>query len=232
MSSILYDLVIFDCDGTLVDSLDGIVRSANLAMVELGLADGLARERIAAVVGLSLPEAMRVLLPEASPEDHDRAVAWYKSHYKRLADAGELTTPLFPGVRSTLERLRDHGISMAVATGKSLRGLERTLQEQNLTGFFEVLMTSDHAPSKPHPAMIEQILAATRGTPARTLMVGDTEFDLEMGHHAGVGTAAVTFGCHDRERLALAHPDHWLERFVDLLPVVGIAAMPTLESGG
>ncbi|MBF0191109.1 MAG: HAD-IA family hydrolase [Magnetococcales bacterium] len=220
--SIRYDLVIFDCDGTLVDSLDGIVRSVNLALVEVGLEEALPRERIAGVVGLSLFEAMSVLLPEYSPEWRARAVAAYKSHYQRLADGGELTTPLFPGVRATLESLRDHGITMAVATGKSLRGLERTVREQRLQGFFEVLMTSDHAPSKPHPAMIEQILAATGAAANRSLMVGDTVFDLEMGRHARVETAAVTFGCHDRRRLAEAAPDHWLDRLPELLPIVGI----------
>ncbi|MBF0272860.1 MAG: HAD-IA family hydrolase [Magnetococcales bacterium] len=217
-----YDLVIFDCDGTLVDSLDGIVRSANLALVEVGMGEGLPRERIAQVVGLSLHEAMSVLLPEQDAALHERAVTAYKRHYQRLADGGELTTPLFPGARATLESLREHGVTLAVATGKSLRGLERTLREQRLQGLFEVLMTSDHAPSKPHPSMIEQILAATGAVANRSLMVGDTVFDLEMGRNARVRTAAVTFGCHDRRTLAEASPDHWVERLPELLPIVGI----------
>ncbi|MBF0263192.1 MAG: HAD-IA family hydrolase [Magnetococcales bacterium] len=230
--SLRYDLVIFDCDGTLVDSLDGIVRSANLALAEAGGGPHLSMASIAAVVGLSLHEAMGVLMPEASEACRDQAVAAYKSHYQRLADGGELTTPLFPGVRATLDQLRRHGVTLAVATGKSLRGLERTLREQRLEGIFAVLMTADQAPSKPHPSMIEQILAATGHAPERCLMVGDTVYDLDMGRNAGVRTAAVTFGCHGREELAGSRPDHWLERMPDLLPVVGVAALdPSGELG-
>ncbi|MBF0614734.1 MAG: HAD-IA family hydrolase [Magnetococcales bacterium] len=222
MPGLAFDLVVFDCDGTLVDSLDGIVHAARLALAEMDGAPEVSREQIAAVVGLSLHQAMAVLLPEGSPALLDQAVGAYKRHYQHLADGGELTTPLFPGVRVTLEQLRDQGVTMAVATGKSLRGLERTLREQRLEGLFAVLMTSDQAPSKPHPAMIEQILAATLCAPDRTLMVGDTDYDLIMARHAGVRSAAVTYGCHDRIRLARAHPDYWLEQLPDLLPVVGI----------
>ncbi|MBF0339524.1 MAG: HAD-IA family hydrolase [Magnetococcales bacterium] len=217
-----FDLVIFDCDGTLVDSLDAIARSANLALVEVGHSEGLPRERIAEVVGLSLHEAMAVLMPDTPDALRDRAVAAYKHHYARLADGNAFQTPLFPGVRETLTALRARGITLAVATGKSRRGLERTLLEHDLQEFFAAFMTSDQAPSKPHPAMIEKILDATGCLSGRTLMVGDTVFDLEMGHNAGVRTAAVTFGCHGRERLAQARPEFWLERLPDLLPVVGI----------
>ncbi|MEO5346455.1 MAG: HAD-IA family hydrolase [Magnetococcus sp. YQC-9] len=229
--SVGFDLVIFDCDGTLVDSLDAIVRSANLALAEVGEGLVLSHTRIASVVGLSLHEAMAVLMPEGSTEQHARAVDAYKCHYKKLADGGELPTPLFPGVRMVLDSLRQAGVTLAVATGKSLRGLERTLREQGLEGYFEVLMTADQAPSKPHPSMIEQILDATGCSRARTLMVGDTVYDLEMGRNAGVRTAAVTFGCHGREELAACQPDYWIEEMETLLNVVGVAWPDVCRAG-
>ncbi|MBF0438763.1 MAG: HAD-IA family hydrolase, partial [Magnetococcales bacterium] len=179
--------------------------------------------QIAQVVGLSLHEAMAKLIPEASPEFWEKAVLGYKAHYQRLADGGALTAPLFPGVRETLMALQNAGVVMAVATGKSLRGLERTLHEHQLNGFFQALMTSDQAPSKPHPAMVENILQATGFSASQALMVGDTLYDLEMGRKAGVKIAAVTFGCHTPEQLATTYPDHWLERMDDLLPLFGLS---------
>ncbi|MEO5332171.1 MAG: HAD-IA family hydrolase [Magnetococcus sp. YQC-5] len=225
----IFSLVIFDCDGTLVDSLDGIARSANQALSELGYQKTFTHAQIAQVVGLSLDEAMLVLLPEATPEFRREAIRGYKSHYQRMADQGELTAPLFPGARETLTALHRGGVTLAVATGKSLKGLQRTLQEHDLSHLFSVLMTADQAPSKPHPAMVENILDAV-GLPARhCLMVGDTLYDLEMGRHAGVKTAAVTYGCHSREQLAGGGPDYWLESLTDVLPVVGISSVERLE---
>lgn len=216
-----FELVIFDCDGTLVDSLDGIARSANQSLEELGMAAHFTHNQIAQVVGLSLDEAMEVLLPDTSLEFRDRAVLGYKSHYKRMADAGELTAPLFPGVKETLIGLQNAGVVMAVATGKSLPGLKRTLEEHDLACFFQALMTADQAPSKPHPAMIENILHSVGFSASSALMVGDTLYDLEMGRNAGVKIAAVTYGCHTREQLARLQPDYWLENLMDLLVLVG-----------
>lgn len=217
-----FDLVIFDCDGTLVDSRANIARIMNMALADAGLGDDHPEERIGAVVGLSLPEAMRVLLPDEDETRRQGVIACYKAHYKRLADAGELRDALFPGVRETLERLREAGILMAMATGKSMRGVERSLAEHQLQPFFAFLKSADCAPSKPHPGMVEQILAESGQSPRRTLMVGDTEFDLLMGRHAGVVTCAVTYGCHDAARLATARPDHWIHRMTELLPLVGV----------
>lgn len=223
-----FPLVIFDCDGTLVDSLDGIARSANQALRELGMQQTFTHAQIAQVVGLSLDESMLVLLPEATPEFRAQAIKGYKSHYQRMADQGELTAPLFPGARETLTALHQGGVTLAVATGKSLKGLQRTLHEHDLAHFFSVLMTADQAPSKPHPAMVENILHAV-GLPARnSLMVGDTLYDLEMGRHAGVKTAAVTYGCHSREQLAIGVPDYWLDSLTEVLPVVGLSSVEHL----
>ncbi|MEO5355531.1 MAG: HAD-IA family hydrolase, partial [Magnetococcus sp. XQGC-1] len=142
------------------------------------------------------------------------------------ADAGELVTPLFPGVRTVLETLHNANVEMAIATGKSMRGLQRTLREHNLNTFFHSLQTADVARSKPDPEMIENILRETGSNPKETLMVGDTTFDIEMGHQAGVITCAVTYGCHSRERLAQARPHHWLERMADLPALLGLKIPP------
>ncbi|MBF0126514.1 MAG: HAD-IA family hydrolase [Magnetococcales bacterium] len=218
-----FGLVIFDCDGTLVDSLDGIARAARLALEELGMPRAFTHARIAQVVGLSLDEAMEALLPECDREVRQRAVLGYKRHYLDLVERKALHAPLFPGVRETLLALRGADVALAIATGKSMRGLERTLQEHDLADFFQVLMTADQAPSKPHPAMVETILRATGFSASQTLMVGDTLYDLEMGRNAGVKIAAVTYGCHPREQLARAQPDHWLDDLTELLPLMGVS---------
>ncbi|MBF0179592.1 MAG: HAD-IA family hydrolase [Magnetococcales bacterium] len=224
MKNMTFDLIIFDCDGTLVDSLDGIARAAQRALDELGYHRNLSHDDIAQVVGLSLDEAMAVLMPDADPEFRTRAVQGYKRHYQTMADGRELLAPLFPGVRDTLETLEAAGIVMGVATGKSLRGLQRTFQEHDLARFFSAVMTADQAPSKPHPAMVENILRATGFSASQTLMVGDTLYDIEMGRNAGTYTAAVTYGCHSRARLAEARPDHWLETMPELLAIAGARA--------
>ncbi len=217
-----YDLVIFDCDGTLVDSLAGIARSANLALREVGFTEGLSHQAVAAVVGLSLEAAVAVWVPAASETVRQRLVASYKAHYRRLADAGELVTPVYPGVRPVLETLQRAGVTMAVATGKSMAGLSRTLRDHDLAGFFQSLRTADMARSKPDPEMVTGILRETGRAPERTLMVGDTTFDIHMGRRAGVDTCAVTYGYHDRDRLARAEPHHWLHRMADLPALLGL----------
>lgn len=217
-----YDLVIFDCDGTLVDSLASIAQSANLALIEAGFTDGIPQHAVAEVVGLSLEQAVTSWIPTAEAQVLQQVVAAYKKNYQKLADAGVLATPLFPGVRAVLETLQRSHVTMAIATGKSLRGLQRTLREHALEGFFHALKTADDCRSKPDPEMVERILLETWADPARTLIVGDTSFDIEMGRRAGITTCAVTYGCHDRTRLAQAQPHHWLERMADLPALIGV----------
>ena len=217
-----YTLIIFDCDGTLVDSLAGIARSANLALIETGFKEGISSQAVAEVVGLSLERSVATWIPAAEIEVQQQVVLAYKRHYRALANAGELINPLFPGVREVLKRLKSANVTMAVATGKSMEGLQRILRDHDLGEFFQSLQTADLARSKPDPEMIERILEETVIDPAQTLMVGDTTFDMEMGHRAGVVTCAVTYGCHNRDRLAQAQPHHWLKQMVDLLPLVGV----------
>ncbi|MBF0310412.1 MAG: HAD-IA family hydrolase [Magnetococcales bacterium] len=213
----MISLVIFDCDGTLVDSLEGITRCMMLAFRDEGLQRPVSEAEVRNVVGLSLGLAVETMLPGVEEVVQNRVVERYKKHYKELADARQLSNPLFPGVKETLDRLRDRGVRLAMATGKSRRGVGRTLEETGLGPWFATVRTADCAPSKPHPGMIEQILQELDCPPDEALMVGDTDFDILMGHAAGVRTCAVTYGCHDRQRLAAAKPHHWIEAMPELL---------------
>lgn len=215
-----YDMVMFDCDGTLVDSLWGIAHVMNVAFEEEGFSAGLTSQAVGQVVGLSLSIAIAHLLPEASPADHERVTASYKAHYKRMADDKELKTVLFPGVRETLDALKEMGVVMTMATGKSMAGVRRNIEELDLDGYFTVLKSADCAISKPHPDMLEQTLAETGLDPARSLMVGDTVHDLHMGRAAGVPICAVTYGCHPLEQLLPAQPDHVIHSLPELIPLL------------
>ncbi|MBF0368150.1 MAG: HAD-IA family hydrolase [Magnetococcales bacterium] len=216
------ELVIFDCDGTLVDSLAAIARAANLGLADVGHTEAIPHSQVAQVVGLSLHEAVSVLLPGASEETITQGVQRYKFHYKQMVESGELTPPLFPGVRETLEAIHQADLPMAIATGKSRKGLLRSLSDHDLGHYFQVLTTADDAPSKPHPRMVELVLEQTGIDASKTLIVGDTDYDILMGREAGIATCAVTYGCHDRQQLARSKPDYWVERLDQLLPLLGL----------
>lgn len=191
-------LVIFDVDGTLVDSQATICAAMarayegrNMVPPEAGA--------VRAIVGLSLPEAVARLSPGLEPAECDALAAAYRDAYFALrAEQGSAAiSPLFPGAREVLEQFRaqDHTL-LAVATGKSRRGLSALIEEHRLGGLFQSLQTSDTHPSKPHPAMLHQVLSETGVDAARAVMVGDTTFDMEMGRAAGTGTVGVGWGYH------------------------------------
>ncbi|MBF8272035.1 MAG: HAD-superfamily hydrolase, subfamily IA, variant 3 [Magnetococcales bacterium] len=228
MDACPYDLIIFDCDGTLMDSLDGIWRGVNLAMSAQGLDQQFSPAEVAGIVGLSLETAFAQLLPKAGEKTWQALTQAYKEQFRKLANEGMVEPPLYPGVRATLQRLHAAGLVLAVATGRSMAGLERSLQAHHLGHFFTFHQTADTAPSKPHPAMVTRILADSGLTAARAMMVGDTDFDMRMGRHAGVTTCAVTFGCHDRERLAKANPDFWLDHMGDLPDLLKLGPEKTI----
>ncbi|WP_158089384.1 HAD family hydrolase [Magnetofaba australis] len=219
MSSNRYELVIFDVDGTLMDSLGAISHVVNLSLKELGLPT-ISHASVGAIVGLSLDAAAQRLLPSATQQTRDQLVALYRQHYKALADANSLDHELFPGVRDTLYELKGRGVTLALATGKSMRGVERMIEEQNFHGLFAAIKTADCAPSKPHPGMLEQALAETAMPPEMALMVGDTDFDLLMANSAGVDACAFPSGAHPRERLAAANPKYWIDAIPQVLDIV------------
>ncbi|WP_373976390.1 HAD-IA family hydrolase [Chitinibacter sp. SCUT-21] len=191
-----FDLVIFDWDGTLMDSTGMIARSIQRAFDDVGLAVP-SEQEARYVIGYGLTEAMAHLAPDANEAQIRQVVDAYRGHF--LAKDQELK--LYDGVEEGLARLRDANFRMAVATGKSRAGLDRVLNATQLTGFFEVTRTADEAFSKPHPAMLEYILEYAAVEPARAVMVGDTTHDLQLAINAGTASLALTYGAHEGDAL-------------------------------
>lgn len=197
-------LAVFDCDGTLVDSSANIVRAMEGTFAAFGLPppDPHAVRR---VVGLSLLEAMRALLPEAEPALHARLAEDYRGAFQRLrADRRLDPEPMFAGVRELLERLAGDGWLLGVATGKSDRGLAMCLAHHRIAHHFMTLHTADRHPSKPHPAMLSACLADAGVAPAQAVIIGDTVFDMGMGVAAGVRALGVDWGYHEAAELRAA----------------------------
>ncbi|MEM8536789.1 MAG: HAD-IA family hydrolase [Pseudomonadota bacterium] len=194
-------LVIFDVDGTLVDSQAEIMAAMARAFAaeDLPTPD---RAQVLSIIGLSLPEAFAVLCPQASAAQQTRLVAGYKDAYVALRAEDQELGPLFDGAKQVLETLRaqDHTF-LAVATGKSRRGLDKVLARHGLTGWFHSEQVSDNHPSKPHPSMIHTALADTGVATDRAVMIGDTTFDMDMARAAGVRTIGVSWGYHDAQTL-------------------------------
>ncbi len=200
-------LVIFDVDGTLVDSQGLIIEAMNFAFEGEGLAPP-SREDTLSIVGLSLDVAMFKLLPEADAALRARLVEGYKQGYmQRRAETGVAqSSPFFAGARDVLERLRGQDdVLLGVATGKSRRGLDKLIDGHGLQGMFVTTQVADDHPSKPHPSMITTALAET-GVDARdAVMIGDTSYDMEMAAAAGVAGIGVGWGYHARDALGAAH---------------------------
>jgi len=208
-------LVIFDVDGTLVDSRAHLWATFQ-AMFE-GIGHPLPpQEQVISLTGLSLEKIIPILLPEADAETRTKALALYRGAYRegrlRLGDA--VTSPFYPGAREVLDRLRaDPGMALALATGKSRRGIDGLIEAHGLEGMFDSIQCADDHPSKPDPSMICAALAETGVTARRAVMVGDTSFDMDMALAASVYGVAVAWGFHRPEGLAA---DAILRHFDDL----------------
>jgi phosphoglycolate phosphatase len=198
MSSI-YDLVIFDWDGTLFDSVNQIVESllyaAEQHQIELAAAD--ARN----IIGLGLPEAMQALFPSV-PELHSSIRAEYASHYI----ANSHRQHWFTGVAELLDALQSRQVGLAVATGKNRPGLDRVLLQTNSVERFISTRCADETKSKPHPLMLEEILQETGVSVERAVMVGDTTYDMEMAAKIGMPRIAVSYGVHRPDELQRFSP--------------------------
>ncbi|TMM48723.1 HAD-IA family hydrolase [Qipengyuania marisflavi] len=188
-------LVVFDCDGTLVDGQAAICETMEEAFAAAGLPQP-DRNTVRRMVGLSLPQALRMLAPDASADQHARALDAYKSGYSGRRTSGRLEEPLFDGIAALIERLDDAGWLLGVATGKSDRGLEACLTTHGIRDKFVTLQTADRHPSKPHPAMLEAALAEAGVAVSDAVMIGDTSFDTEMARSAGVRAIGVAWGYH------------------------------------
>ncbi len=209
-------LAIFDCDGTLVDSQINICLAMEDCFARAGLAAP-CRERTRRVVGLSLVEAMRAMLPEAEPEFHVTLAEDYKRAFQRLRGGGLVDEPLYEGIAELIETLDGEGWLLGVATGKSDRGLTLCLDHHDLGRRFVTCQTADRHPSKPHPSMIEQAIADTGAAPETTLMIGDTSYDMAMARAAGVTAIGVTWGYHDADELRAAGAHHIAAHPLDIL---------------
>jgi phosphoglycolate phosphatase len=202
-------LAIFDCDGTLVDSQANICLAMEQCFADAGLAPP-PRERTRRVVGLSLVEAMRAMLPDAEPAQHLALAEGYKTAFQGLRRRNLVEEPLYDGIAELLDALEAEGWLLAIATGKSDRGLSLCLERHGLAGRFVSLQTADRHPSKPHPSMAEQALAEAGADPARSMMIGDTSYDMKMAKTAGLLAVGVGWGYHDAEELAAAGADHFV----------------------
>lgn len=195
MSGTAIKLAVFDCDGTLVDGQASICEAMEATFAQFGLAAP-GRGTIRRAVGLSLPQAMRQLLPGSTAEQqHDMAEA-YKVAFRQARSEGRVSQPLFPGIVEILRALHAAGWTLGVATGMSDRGLEHVLAENGIADLFVTLQTADRHPSKPHPAMLEQALFEAGAQPEQAVMIGDTAYDMAMARSAMVRGIGVDWGYH------------------------------------
>jgi phosphoglycolate phosphatase len=209
-------LIVFDCDGTLVDSQAVIVACAQDAFAAVGLVAP-SPERIRHIVGLSLEPAMRVLLGRDDPELGQQIAGAYREAFFARRGMPDHDEPLFPGVIETLAALRERGAVMGVATGKTMRGLVQILEKHGIAHYFETLQTADLHPSKPHPAMMEAAMQETGYAPDVTWIIGDTTYDIEMGRFAGCRGIGVAYGNHPAAALTKAGALHIVERIDGVL---------------
>lgn len=193
-------LALFDCDGTLVDSQANIVAALRRAFTDVAL-PAPSRAEALRIVGLSLREAMQRLHPHGNVELHDALAEGYRQAFRTMRLEGSVAEPLYDGIVDVIDDLAADGWQLGVATGKSDRGLALCLAHHGLADRFVTLQTADRHPSKPHPSMIHQAMADVGATPATTVMIGDTSFDIGMGKAAGVLTIGVAWGYHDTAEL-------------------------------
>jgi len=208
-----FELLVFDWDGTLMDSAGAIIASIQASCSDLGLPVP-ARERAAHVIGLGLKDALSYAVPELPPSDYGKLSERYRHHYL----ARDPDIELFPGMREMLLALKAEGHVLAVATGKSRVGLNRVLEATQLKQYFDASRCADETHSKPHPAMLQELMQELCIAPEATLMIGDTGHDLQMALSAGVVALAVSYGAHPRESLTAFNPIACIDTPQDLAP--------------
>ena len=213
-------LAIFDCDGTLVDSQANICLAMERAFDEAGMTPP-SRHATRRIVGLSLVEAMRMLLPDAEAQVHVDMAERYKAAYLILRNNGLEHEPLYDGIAALLSSMDESGWLLGVATGKSDRGLERCLDHHGIKGLFVTLQTADRHPSKPHPAMVYQALADAGVEAKDSVVIGDTVYDIHMGKAAGARTIGVNWGYHPVDELRGAGADAIAESMDELEALLG-----------
>lgn len=213
-------LALFDCDGTLVDSQASIVAAMASAFAACGLPPP-DPGPVRSVVGLSLPQAILRLVPEAEAAAVSRLGKAYQAAYAALRQPDAPLDPLFPGMLDVLDALEAAGVLLGIVTGKSRKGLIATLESHNLSGRFVTLVTADDAPGKPHPGMTEMALDAVGAAPHQAVVIGDTVYDMEMAKAAGTGAIGVSWGYHAPAALRAAGAALVVEEAAALPPAIG-----------
>ena len=191
-----FDLIVFDWDGTLLDSTATIARCIQAAAKDVDLPEP-SFQTASHVIGLGLQDALLHVAPSATPAQRMQMAQRYRVHY--LASDEHLT--LFEGTKTFLQQLSDHGYRLAVATGKSRAGLNRALLQTRVSHYFEATRTADETASKPDPLMLFELMQECNIAAQRVLTIGDTTHDLKMAMAAGVQSAAVSSGAHPEEQL-------------------------------
>lgn len=209
-------LVIFDCDGTLVDSQNAIVAAMNEAFRENEL-EPPSRAETLSTVGLSPVESMQKLQPDAPEDAHVMLATSYKLVHRGFIANPQHVENLFEGARETLMRLANNPlVLLGIATGNSQRGMRRIVEQHQLQGCFTTIQTADDAPSKPHPAMIHQAIEEAEVEFENTVMVGDTTYDIDMAHRAGIAAIGVGWGYHTQVELKSRKPKYFVNDFKEL----------------
>lgn len=206
-----YDLIVFDWDGTLMDSTAVIAGSIQAACRDLGLTvpdDAASRH----VIGLGLAQALRYAVPDVPESMYEPLVARYRQHFL----AQDQAIPLFDGARETIAELHDAGFWLGVATGKSRMGLDRALESSGLKEYFHATRTADQSFSKPDPAMLLELMDELGVSNGRTLMIGDTTHDVLMAQNAEVDVVAAGYGAHPQQQLQELNPLALVKDFAEL----------------
>lgn len=220
MSDTPLRFVVFDCDGTLVDSVHSIVEAMSHAWMAEGLGEPPSGNKVRSVVGLELVEAIGRLHPDGDTLGHERIADHYKSAFYEIRNRPEHHEPLYEGTREVIDMLDSAGILLGVATGKSRRGLQVTLERHGLLDRFVSLKTSDDGPGKPNPTILLDAMNELGVEPAGTVMIGDTVFDVTMAVNANVAPIGVDWGYHEVDELRSAGADTILSTFHDLEAVL------------
>ncbi|WP_321390000.1 HAD-IA family hydrolase [Emcibacter sp.] len=215
-------LIVFDCDGTLVDGQHMILDSMRHAS-RICAVDYPGDEPVRRIVGLSLLRAIEDVFPDLHVDHHMSIREAFIDRFQQLR-AEEHEEPLFDDVREVLESLNDEGYLLGVATGKSRRGLINTLKNHDLEKYFITLNTADDGPGKPHPSMLLNAMRDAGAEPEETVMVGDTTYDIQMAKAARVRAIGVSWGYHPENELSTAGADHIIDRILHLPTIVGLSA--------
>jgi len=212
-------LIVFDCDGTLVDGQHLILDAMQVACLTCQVSypgDAAVRQ----IVGLSLLEAIEICHPRENQKTHLALKDAFISRFQELRQREEDEEPLYDGTRDMIESLYDEGFTLGIATGKSRRGLISSLNNHGLSDYFMTLNAGDDGPGKPHPSMLINAMNEVGAKPENTAMIGDTTYDIHMALAANVSAIGVSWGYHDRSRLLEAGAHHMLDHISQIRQVI------------